>query len=169
MSAKKGMINVCRDIAGILEQINPEDYTAPLDLFNGASLGQHFRHVLDFFQCLALAGETGIVDYARRKRDPRIEADPIYAASAFQKILAQVEQMDEGTVLYMRADFMNVPEEDRPLYASSVGREMTFVHDHAIHHLAMINIGIQEQCPYIAKPKHFGVAPSTIKHRIAQP
>lgn len=168
MSAKKGLLNVCREIAGILEQINQEDYTAPLDLFNGASLGQHFRHVLDFFQCLAIAGETGIVDYARRERDPQVEADPRYAATAFKRILERVERMDEGTVLYMRADFMYVPEEERPLYASSAGREMTFVHDHAIHHLAMINIGIQEYCPYIAKPEHFGIAPSTIKHRITQ-
>ena len=168
MSAKKGLLNICREIAGILEQINPKDYTTPLELFNGASLGQHFRHILDFFHCLGQSLESGIVDYAQRERDQRVEADPQYATAAFQRILGQIDSMKEEAVLHMRADFLHVQGEDRPLYASSAGREMTFVHDHAIHHLAMINIGIQKHCPYIAKPEYFGVAPSTIKYRVDQ-
>ena len=168
MNAKKGLLHLSREITDILGQINPEDYSAPLDLLNGASLGQHFRHILDFFHCLALAGENGVVDYANRERNPAAEADPHYTAKAFEHVLNKIERMDEATFLQMRADFRDITEEQRTLYPTSAGREMTFVHDHAIHHLAMINIGIKEYCPYISRPEYFGVAPSTIKYRMDQ-
>lgn len=168
MSAKKGLLHVCLEIAGILGQINPQDYNTRLALLNGSSLGQHFRHILDFFHCLALAGETGVVDYANRERSPAAEADPHYTARAFEVVLNKIERMDEAAFLQMRADFQDIPEEQRALYPTSAGREMTFVHDHAIHHLAMINIGIKEYCPYILTPEYFGVAPSTIKYRTDQ-
>ena len=168
MDAKTGLLHLHRQIAEILAQISVEDFTTPLELFNGATLGQHFRHILDFFQCLADATAGGVVDYARRQRDPRPENDPEAAAILFQQILDQIMKMSESSPLLMRADFMHTAEADRPLYASSAGREMTFVHDHAIHHMAMIQMGIREYFPYVVRSEHFGVAPSTVKFRMAK-
>jgi uncharacterized damage-inducible protein DinB len=166
MDAKKGLALVHRQTTEILAQISAEDFTTPLELFNGATLGQHFRHILDFFQCLAQAAVSGIVDYARRQRDPLPEKDPQTAALLFQQVLDEIGKMQENSPLLMRADFMGTAEADRPLYASSAGREMTFVHDHAIHHMAMIQMGIREYFPYIVRSEHFGVAPSTVKFRM---
>lgn len=168
MDAKTGLLHLHRQTMEILAQISAEDYSTPLELFNGATLGQHFRHILDFFQCLADAATSGVVDYARRQRDPVPENDPGAAATLFQQVLDQIGKMTEGSTLYMRADFMHATEAGRPLYTSSAGREMTFVHDHAIHHMAMIQMGIREYFPYIVRSAHFGVAPSTVKFRMEQ-
>ena len=49
--------------------------------------------------------------------------------------------------------------------ASSVGRELGFAAHHAIHHLAMIKIGLRCHFPHIQIDRDLGVSPSTIKAR----
>jgi len=41
-----------QDIAYYLEALAPDEYTQPLELLSQASLGQHTRHMLEFYQCL---------------------------------------------------------------------------------------------------------------------
>jgi len=43
-------------------------------------------------------------------------------------------------------------------------RELAYNIEHAIHHMAIIKIGINEVSPYILLPSAFGVASSTIRH-----
>jgi hypothetical protein len=50
-------------------------YTQPLTVFSGSSVGQHVRHTVEFFQCFILGLENGVVDYDARKRDFLIEND----------------------------------------------------------------------------------------------
>jgi hypothetical protein len=49
-----------------------------------------------------------------------------------------------------------------------MGREMVFVYDHAIHHLAIIRIGLQVHFPEVDVDVHLGVSPSTIKAKLGK-
>ena len=48
---------------------------------------------------------------------------------------------------------------------SSIGRELMYAYDHAIHHLAMVKIGMNVHYPEVSINKDLGVAPSTLKYR----
>jgi hypothetical protein len=51
------------------------------------------------------------------------------------------------------------------LVSSTVGRELIYNIEHTIHHLAIVKIALKAILPSLELPEHFGVAPSTIRHR----
>ncbi|MBK9491560.1 MAG: DinB family protein [Haliscomenobacter sp.] len=165
MNGKEGISNIVMQINDILIDIESNLYKMPLGIYNGSSIGQHFRHIYDFFRCLVYGAQENVVDYASRERDLQIEQDPRFALAAFHRELDYLLTLDEQMPLSVRADFSTQSDVGRPEYPSSVGRELMFVHDHAVHHLAMIKIGLQNEAPDLLKDKNFGVAPSTIKFR----
>lgn len=165
MNGKEGIINVVNQINGILANIEHSLYSAPLAIYNGSSIGQHFRHIYDFFGCLAYGASQQVVDYAHRERDLRIEQDPLFAMSAFAHQLESLLMLEEYSPVAVRGDFSSQSNLPRPEYPSSLGREITFIHDHAVHHLAIIKIGLQSEAPDLLKDKNLGVAPSTVKFR----
>ena len=52
--------------------------------------------------------------------------------------------------------------------ASNFERELVYNIEHAIHHMALIKIGIKEVAPQLQLPEGFGVANSTIRHKKQQ-
>ena len=51
------------------------------------------------------------------------------------------------------------------MVVSNVQRELVYLIEHAIHHFALLRIGIQENFPEISLASDFGVAYSTVKYR----
>lgn len=166
MDCKKGTKNIAQQINSLLIQLDQTTFAQPLDIFNGSSLGQHFRHIIDFYDCLVSGSNSGRVDYAARKRQTGIETDPRLALNEFNAILNQVEQLNELNKVEVKADFPTNGQDVRPIVQSSVGRELMFASDHAIHHLALIKIGLQTAFPHLVIDKNIGVAPSTIKYQV---
>ncbi|MCB0582649.1 MAG: hypothetical protein KDD10_25445 [Phaeodactylibacter sp.] len=166
MNCIEGTAYITRQIAQLLEQIHPTVYASPLSLFNGSTLGQHFRHIFDFYDCLLRGAPEGVVDYASRRRDEQMETDPGYAGMAFRKLEQACGHLQEEKTLDIQADFSSLPEAGRPVVGSTVGRELMFAYDHAVHHLALIKIGLKEAQPEALVDEHLGVAPSTIKYRL---
>lgn len=162
MHAKSAILHVINQIDHLLVQIEPTDYRRPLAEFDGNTLGQHFRHILEFFQCLEQGVPGGQVDYAARQRNLLYEESPSVTAAAFEHFVQVMDNVQEDHPFAVKAEFGGV---DRPVYQSTLGRELLFVYDHAIHHLAIIKIGLNCQFPEIHTDKDLGVSPSTIKSR----
>jgi hypothetical protein len=165
MNCIEGNIRVLRQIGEVLSLMDAGSYACPLDLFSGSSIGQHMRHILNFYQSLLSGAGEGIVDYARRERDPRIETDPLFASNLLITIETSLPELDESLPLHVRADFLPDGGEKRPVVESSVGRELMYAFDHAVHHLAIVKIGLRVAMPGCAIPKELGVAPSTIQYQ----
>ncbi|NRB52102.1 MAG: DinB family protein [Saprospiraceae bacterium] len=168
MDCKTGTKNIIAQIVELLSSLDEEQYARPLPIYNGSSLGQHFRHIFDFYQCLINDVSRGTIDYARRARDPRIEQHPGYARDAFLRAAEVIDGFEELASLEVLADFSSDSTDSRPLLKSTVGRELMFAHDHAVHHIAIIKIGFQQAFPEIPIALEVGVAPSTIKYRTGQ-
>lgn len=161
MQASEALTQVVQQIRAILHQLTPEAYQMVLPEYRGSTLGQHFRHILEFFQCLENGLSTGRVDYAARQRNPLFETRPEIASDAFLAFvngLAYVPSEDQSIDIYAE-----LGSDLRPNYSSTIGRELVFVYDHAIHHLAIIRIGLQAHFPEVNVDAHLGVSPSTIK------
>lgn len=165
MDFKQGSTQMIKQITGLLQGLTPEQYAKNLDIFNGTTLGQHFRHILDFYLVLLKDYPTGLVDYTLRERDPKLETDPVYANETYLKVMEQVDLLDEHTLLKVKADILYCKEGDRPLIPTSIGRELMYAYEHAVHHLAIIRIGIENAFPDLEIAKEVGIAPATIKYR----
>ncbi len=165
MTGKNATSAISEQTLHLLTQLTPEQYAQPMQVFHGATLGQHFRHILEFYVCLLDGTLTGVVDYGSRRRQQLLETDPQAAASLFEVVAAGIQRLDEHEPLTTMSEFSNAASAIRPNYSSSVGRELMYAYDHAVHHLALIRIGLESAFPDIVFEENLGVAPSTVKWR----
>lgn len=169
MHIKEIAAQTLKDALAYLHQIDQTIYAMPLDLLFGASIGQHTRHFVEFYQCLldqtTLPGSE--VNYALRMRDLRIEEDPDFAAGRVDILSHRILEITENKDCILVCD-EHVEEDSGIIVASNLERELVYNIEHTIHHLAIIKIGLHAIAPQIILPPHFGIAPSTIQHKQKQ-
>jgi hypothetical protein len=164
LAAAMGILNQGEDLLTVL---SPERYTTRVPLAFNGSIGGHYRHCLDHFTSLLHALDSDVVDYDRRERDPRIEADPTFARSLTRKMRETLESMtpdDLARTVKTRCEVSYV-HGNSPLTVSTYGRELVYAIAHAIHHYALISV--MARLLEVTLPAHFGVAPSTVAHQKA--
>ena len=164
MNTKQGLTHITGQITQILGQLSTKQMQMPLDVFNGSSVGKHFRHIYDYYACILKGMQKGCVDYADRSRDEMIESNPVDAIDAFNQVLRNLLGVEETWEIGIITDFSGDPSEERQTVDSTLGRELLYAHDHALHHLAIIKIGIQSAFPDLILNEEVGVAPSTLKY-----
>lgn len=161
------LITACRDIldqlSQMLTQISDLDYTRPSVSLSGSSIGQHLRHTLEFFICLEQGYTKGVVNYDKRSHDKTIETDRKTAHDAIDRILDFLSVADLEKELKLEVNY-NLTQDDTEVLNTCGKRELVYNIEHAVHHMALIKIGIRELAPYIDLKKEFGVAASTIRH-----
>lgn len=148
----------------LLDMLSDSDYGLALPIFNGSTIGQHFRHILDFYNCVLIGAHHGELNYAHRDRSPSIEVNTSMAKAAFHKLQQDIIKLSDETQLKVHTDFHSEANTVDVIVCSSVGRELMYAYDHAVHHLAIIKIGIRENFNYQGLDESIGVAPSTIMH-----
>lgn len=134
----------------------------------GASIGAHYRHVLDHFLCLLESIRSGQVDYDQRRRSPELEGSVDAALLATEELMQEFRSLPSDA-LYQECIVtysVGYGEAEAQATSSNVAREIMFCVGHAIHHYAILRLlcaGMSVPLPY-----EFGVAPSTLKHLEAQ-
>jgi len=155
-----------QDSLSYLENIDPQIYALPQDILFGASIGQHTRHFVEFYQCLLdqTAGSGTLINYALRMRDARIEEDPQFAAQKVRELGSRLIAQTENKGCKLVCD-EHISSRGEISVDTNIERELIYNIEHTIHHLAIIKIGLHAIAPKIVLPEHFGIAPSTIQHR----
>jgi hypothetical protein len=129
-----------------------------------ASLGQHYRHVLEHFQSLTRGSQSGEINYDARDRNVRLQSEVTYGSIATCDVLRVLKRYTEETL----ARECNVTNSvgygsaGPSTFRSNVGRELAYCAGHAIHHYAIIRL-ICHQIG-VSVPAKFGYAPSTLKY-----
>ncbi len=149
----------------LFEHLDPGDYATPLELLGGASVGQHVRHILGFFECLLQGLESGAVNYDARPRELRIEADLAAARALFDQLERRIAALppDRSLLLIVSVGTTTAVQQQ---VTTSLDRELHYVAEHAMHHLALIRYGAQAQWPSLRFPADFGFATSTLRARV---
>ena len=91
-----------------------------------------------------------------------IETCPEAAKNALQNILKEICQ--DNFDITLEQQYLDNSDEVIAL-SSNYYREIMYNIEHAVHHQALIRIGVQSLRPEMALPKAFGVADSTIQYR----
>lgn len=147
----------------LAEQLTPGQYSLPLELLNSNTIGKHYRHIIEFYICLNRQDKA--INYDNRKRDNRLENDPVLAVTTIDEIknfLSGVENIDEQYTY--EADFSS-DGGAHVVTTTTLGRELAYNIEHAVHHMAIIQIVVQHHFPAVKLEENFGVAASTQRYQ----
>lgn len=164
MNCKEGNQQLIIKLIDLVGQFDEHLYGRPLEVLHGASIGQHVRHIIDFYQCLTKGVKNNLVDYAKRDRNTSIERNPGIAIDCLY-LIGETLAGFENKLVYVLSDFSASEYGQRMTVDSTINRELMFVHDHAVHHLAIIKIGIKTNFQHISINEEIGVAPATLRYR----
>ena len=162
MDLKTASIQVLEQLLDITEQIEQKDYAAIIPSLN-ASIGQHTRHIVEFYLCLFEGTKSGKVNYDKRKRDKRIESEKEVAMKVIRNSIKIIKNYYLNPKLNLEVMYGDMPGQIISLQ-TNYERELAYNIEHSIHHMAIVKHGFQEVCPYVKLPENFGVASSTIRY-----
>lgn len=157
----KVLLNQLRDV---IDQLRDDDFSKPIVTLSGSSLGQHIRHTIEFFLCLMDGADKDEINYDDRKHDKFIEKDRKLALSVLDRIDSFLEKNLEDHPMDLVADY-SIEGDKEVRISSSLYRELACNIDHAIHHMALIKIGVKDLGKHVKLPNYFGVAISTVRYQ----
>ncbi|MBI3219648.1 MAG: DinB family protein [Bacteroidetes bacterium] len=154
---------ILNQLSRLVEQLRDNDLLTPSRTLNNSTIGQHLRHTLEFFICLEEGYTKGLVNYDKRNHDKLIETDKFIALGTIQQIIDFVNQQQQDQPLKLEVGYHPTSDES-VIVETNYFRELTYNIEHAVHHMAIMKIGIHEVAPYITLPADFGVAVSTLRY-----
>jgi uncharacterized damage-inducible protein DinB len=161
---KKFHIQTLDNVKEVCSLLEKENYTLQIGVLSNSSIGQHIRHIIEFYTCLLEGYSTGQINYDQRQRNVLIETLPDYAFSTIESIQAALNLSDfekDMEVIHTIAD-------EAYTIRTTFARELYYMAEHTLHHFALIKIGFAASFPEIQLPLNFGIADSTVKHKHAQ-
>jgi uncharacterized damage-inducible protein DinB len=164
MHLLKACTTILTQLTNLVDQIKAEDFRAPSSTLDGSTIGQHLRHTIEFFLCLEEGLEKGIVNYDKRNHDKAIETDKFIAQALLTEIAESISKRSEDLPLTLEICY-DLTDENFTSLTTSYKRELVYNIEHAVHHMAIIKIGVRDIAPYIQLPDDFGIAASTIRHQ----
>lgn len=161
---KQAVIDTLEQGLELLQNLSQADYEAKLPVVYNASIGGHFRHVLEHFTMLLESYAEGFVNYDLRSRNTEIENNIEIARKATHQVIAKWKTLDDE--LYQQELLtqgkLSAKIDESMQVKSSFGRETAYSIAHAQHHYAIIGI----MCKLLERPTAdgFGIAPSTVAY-----
>jgi uncharacterized damage-inducible protein DinB len=168
MNLQAACLGILAQLTELVKQLSEQDYCKPIPTLSQSSIGQHLRHTLEFFICLEQGFAGGIINYDKRAHDKLIESDKFIALSVLSRIKNFVEQQRKNCALKLEVGY-DLVKEDFVTVETNYQRELIYNIEHAVHHMAIIKIGVREVAPYVSLPHNFGVAASTIRYQETTP
>jgi hypothetical protein len=150
--------NILLQLEQLLEQLDDSQYISGHDVFNGSTIGQHTRHIIEFFECV-LTCDADNINYDLRNRDQSLEKSTDIAIDRIQSLNGQLIELADRAVM-LNGEMGSHSHQ----VVSTIERELLYTIEHAVHHMAIIKIGLLVGGIKVDLPAHFGVADSTIKY-----
>ena len=151
-------------LRSLLEILDKTEYTNELEILSGATIGQHMRHILEFYLLLVSGSFTGTISYDKRERNPKIENSLSFAVDTVNLLIPALSLLKEKDPVELEADYTEDGNSGN-IVQSSVGRELAYCIEHSIHHQALIKVGLIAAGLVHTISDNFGVAYSTIRYR----
>lgn len=152
------------EIKNVLIQLTNDQYTFQSTTLFGATIGQHVRHILEFYQSALNGFETKVVNYDNRERNLLIETDTKTAIQVIDEICSKLKEGNIDIQMILEGNFC-AEEEKQIKIETSFLRELAYCLEHSIHHQALIKVGLLEVKCLNFIDDTFGLAPATIRYR----
>lgn len=157
-------LHILSQLHSLVRQIKEQDFTKPSPALGNATIGQHLRHTLEFFLCLEKGVAQGLINYDKRAHDKLIETDKFIALSTLDRIAGFIQQLNSSRSLTLEVSY-DLTSDRAVTIDTNALRELVYNIEHAVHHMAIMKIGVREIAGYIDLPADFGIAASTIRYQ----
>lgn len=150
---------VCDQLADAIDRLSDDQYTSTAK--HNAPIGKHVRHILEFYRAFfkkLAASEVAYLSYDKRERDTSLETSRVAALTELKVIQAQLAGLPEAN---RSITLQSIIDPCLPMFTleTSLHRELFYLVDHTIHHMALIkNVAIEKGLPL---GHSFGLAQST--------
>jgi hypothetical protein len=161
---KQNAVTILNQIADLVTQINDNHYSQPLDLLSGNTLAKHIRHILELYVQLISGIDNNEINYDKRERNLLIEHNKTYTIDFIKDLIVKINLIENKEIQITLNTTIN---DDEVIVKSSLERELVYNIEHAIHHMAIIQIACKHSFEYIKLDKNFGVAYATIQYNSA--
>jgi uncharacterized damage-inducible protein DinB len=160
MNIKEQTNEILNQISELVSELSDEQYNVMLPILSNSSIGKHVRHIVEFYQCLTNGLSEGYVNYDKRERNLLLENNRGYTKNAIKIISNCIAIIQDNSLLLNTSHDNTVSTMN-----TSIFRELTYNMEHAIHHLAIIKIGIKNSFEEVNLSENMGVANSTILYQ----
>lgn len=152
-----------------LEQLTDEQFSRPLEVLSNSTLGMHVRHILEFYTCLIKAIDSGVVDYDTRVRDTSLELSTENCIATIADISGFLNSVSKDITMQLKVSYALKADEECETVTinTSLYRELQYNIEHAVHHLAIIKIGMKALEDSFELDANFGIAASTVRNKNA--
>lgn len=154
---------ICNQLFQLCDKLENKEYAHCSSLLLGGSIGKHMRHIIEFYDILKEGSEIGEVNYDTRARNIQIESELELAKERLSSILSWLEKLSVNKNLSVYFRF-NMENDDAKQVRSNLMRELAYNLEHAIHHMALMRIALDQQFPHVNIDSNFGLAYSTIRY-----
>jgi len=163
MNLRHACSGILTQLTDLVTQIDECDFSRPTETLSNSTIGQHVRHTLEFFLCFEVGYDSGTINYDKRPHDKLIESDKYIALSAIQRIRTFIATFVEKPLkLEVGYDLVN---DNFVTIDTTSTRELVYNIEHAVHHMAIMKIGVREIASYIKLAPDFGIAASTVRYK----
>src|SRR5689334_19667735 len=83
----------------VLSELSNDEYKRPLLVLSNSSIGQHTRHIIEFFQTLFKAYDSGFLNYDQRERNQLLEKSQQAALVELALIVEALVKEDKEILL----------------------------------------------------------------------
>ncbi|MDF2552948.1 MAG: DinB family protein [Chryseobacterium sp.] len=156
------LLDILTEQQNALRKISQEIYTLAIPSLDGATIGAHTRHSIEFLEILLNSYSTKVINYDERKRKLELEQNPEKAIEAISKIISKINLPNKNLILQQTIGETHIE------IPTNFYREMVYNIEHCIHHQALIKVAFNEIKMSHLLNKNFGIAPSTIQYRETQ-
>ena len=146
----------------LLRKITAKMYTHNIPSLDGATIGGHTRHIIEFLEILLNSYHTNQINYDERQRNLELEKNPEQAIQAISEILSRINLPNKNLTMHQTVGTISLE------IPTNFFRELLYNIEHCIHHQALIKVAFNEIKMSHLLNKNFGIAPSTIQYRETQ-
>ena len=91
-------IGVIEGGVAVLQKVDATRYTTQHEAFGAASVGEHVRHCIEFYECFLAGLAPGHVDYDARRRDTRLEHDCTHALARWRELMVELRELPRSAL-----------------------------------------------------------------------
>ncbi|MDA7705279.1 hypothetical protein N8772_02240 [Rickettsiales bacterium] len=156
---KESLSDSLQQIEIILDIVDDLDPKIREKFYVKQKIGQHLRHIFDHLIILYDGMDLNILDYNKRNRHNIIETDPKLARKKLNELYNSLKIMPITDRDINIISEISVDNKINLQIKSNLKREILYIINHTIHHLA--HIKIIAQFMDIKLPEKIGLAPAT--------
>lgn len=124
--------------------------------------GSHVRHILDHYHALREGLLTGTVDFDKRRRECAAESDRAVARQDLNAVKQWLCALPTEPMALRVKSEVSVRDCCSVIIDSDTQRELLYVLNHTIHHMAYVALLLQMNG--VSVDKEIGLAPATATH-----